>query len=144
MKTHTMTFDRESHISRIASKGKNAQWLSQALGSASLILLSVLPAFTLLVLFTWGSSVPSLLPYMQAITGLSGFVFLALAVDAEKMAAVLQLLSAAAMFALAFVAASVSPELLIVAAAVVAAWTVPGLYRYAGRVSGCLRLSGEG
>jgi hypothetical protein len=99
-------------------------------------LVSTLPPVALIILATWASNIPALLPYAQSLVGLTGLVFLALAVDSGKRMAALQTLSAAAMFALAYASMAWSPEFLVAGAMIVAAWAGAGLFSHSS--SRCL------
>lgn len=92
------------------------------------VLASVIPPIGLIVLATWASNTPALLPAVQAAMGLSGLVFLALAMDAGRQTAVLYITTSILLFALSWASMSVSTELVVVAAMLVAAWTGAGLF----------------
>lgn len=128
MNTHSMT----THIStRMATPVRSDSFLRAANSLpclALLILASTLPSAALVVVATWASNSPVLLPVAQAAAGLSGFVFLALALDAKPVAAMLNGLTALAVTGLALASLSVSEELVIVAAIVVAARVASGLF----------------
>ena len=92
------------------------------------LLVSALPPVALIVLATWASNVSVALPVAQAAAGLSGIVFLALALETRGHTAILQVLTAIGLFVLAWASLAVSPEFVVVAAMAVAAWTGAGLF----------------
>jgi len=96
---------------------------------ALLILASTLPSAALVVVATWASNSAVFLPVAQAATGLSGLVFLALALDESPLAAKLNVFTALAVTGLALASRSFSEELVIVAAIVVAARIAGGLFQ---------------
>ena len=96
--------------------------LSRVASLTLLVLASALPAVVLVLLVTWVANNPVVLPAVQAATGLSGLVFLALAIDSSRLAAVFQLMTATAMFAIAWVSMAVSAEVLVAAAVIVGTW----------------------
>ena len=106
-----------------------ALYRSNSLACLALTLLATaVPAVALVLLTTWATGVPAVLPVAQAAIGLSGFVYLALALDAGKISAALHSLTGIALFSLAWASAAVTPELLIVAAMLMAVWLGMGIF----------------
>ena len=93
---------------------------------------SLLPAAALLVTAVWAVGHAAWIPYLQAASWAFGFVFLGLALDSEKIGtAWLHVLSAAAVFGLTWLSKSLGPDLLIIVAAVFAAWIPAALFKRA-------------
>lgn len=137
MKTSTIALHSPTRSGYVVSALVPKQNLARILCLSLAILVSAIPSFTLVILTTWASNVPALTPYLQATAWLTGFVFLALALESGRKTAVLLVLSAAVLFVSAPLAAMVSPEFLVVAALVIAAWTAPGIFDHARRIAGC-------
>lgn len=95
---------------------------------AFLILVSALPPIALVVLTTWATNAYAVLPVFQAAAGMSGFIFLALAVDSGRVGAALYSLSGVTLFGLAYASVAVTPEFLVVAAMVLAVWLGGGMF----------------
>jgi len=97
---------------------------------AARALAALAAAAALVVLATWVVMQPHLVPYLQALLWSLGFVFAALAVEADTAeTALLQLATAIALPLLALVSSRVAPEVAIVAATLVAAWVVAAILR---------------
>jgi hypothetical protein len=97
---------------------------------AARALLAVAPALAILVGSAWLVNLPDAAIYLQATLGAGGFVFLALAVEAENpQAALLQLATGIALPVLAWLSSREAVEIAIVAAALVAAWVAAGIFR---------------
>lgn len=137
MKTSTIALHAPARSGKTESALVPKQDLARTLRLAFVILVSAIPTFTLVILTTWVSNVPALMPYFQATAWLTGIVFLALALESDRKAAVALILSAVAMFVSAPLAASVSPDFLVVDALVIAAWTGHGVFGYIRRIAGC-------
>jgi hypothetical protein len=91
---------------------------------------ALLPAFAIVVGATWLITVPELVLYLQVVTWVGGFVFLGLAIEAESAEiSVLSLATGIALPLLAWLSSHVALELVIVAAALVAAWVAAALMR---------------
>ena len=95
---------------------------------AVMLLVSAFPAAALVVLTTWATNVPAALPAVQAVIGLSGLVFLALALDADRRTALALSATAVTVFGLAYLGMAVSPEILIVGSMVIATWAGIALF----------------
>lgn len=79
--------------------------------------------FAVVIGTAWLIGQPTLVPYLQATVGTSGLLFIGLALDVEKTStAWLCLATGIALPILAFMSAQLAPELLVVAAFLVAAW----------------------
>ena len=94
---------------------------------AFIILVSAIPPIGLVILATWASNQALGLPVTQAVTALSGLVFLALALDAGRNAAIAFVATAIVLFALAWASMALSAEWVIVGSMMIAAWTGAGL-----------------
>lgn len=94
-------------------------------------LIALVPALVLVVGSAWLVTVPGLVPFLLAATWAAGFVFLGLAVESEHSdTALLLSLTGIALPVLAFLSSRVATELAIVAATLVAVWTVAALVRH--------------
>ena len=100
------------------------------LGVTAKALLALAPALALVVGAAWLANMPQLVVYLQVLAWAGGFVFLALAVEAESPhAAVVNLAVGIALPVLALLSSRVAVELVIVAAALVAAWVAAAILR---------------
>lgn len=99
-------------------------------GLAARALLAVVPALALVVGAAWLANLPDLVVYLQVLAWAGGFVFLALAVEADSpYAALLHLVTGVALPLLAWLSSRIAVELIIVAAALVAAWVAAAVLR---------------
>ena len=128
MKTQSIALHAGEHAARTRRLLTGIRRMDSLTCLAFMVLVSALPAAALVVLATWATNVPAALPAMQAAVGLSGLVFLALALDADKRTAVPLLASAAALFATEYLGMAVSSEILIAGSMVAAAWMAAGLF----------------
>ncbi|MGD8580603.1 MAG: hypothetical protein PVI46_14865, partial [Lysobacterales bacterium] len=88
------------------------------------------PALGMLIAASWMLSAPGLLPYLQAALWGAGFVFSALAVEAERPhVAALLLTTGLALPVLAWLSSRVAVEFIVVAAALIAAWLVAAVLK---------------
>ena len=92
------------------------------------VMISAIPAVALVVFAAWATGAPTLLPAVQAATGLSGLVFLALAIESRGPAAVVKILTAAALFASAYASLAIAIEFMIVGMMIASAWLGAGLF----------------
>lgn len=129
MKTHTIEWTPfHTQDSRIVLPSSRP--LQAALGLVARVALALAAGAAVLIGAAWLASQADLAVYLQALTWAGGFVFLALAVEAESpRVALLQLATGLALPALAWLSSRVAPELAIVAAALVAAWVVAATLR---------------
>ena len=103
---------------------KATRRLANTLGFGERIFRAVVPALALITAAAWLIAQPAMVLYLQVIVWLSGFVFLALAIDSlSGRRGALFVISGLAMFALAAFSASGANELLVVGAAVMAVWS---------------------
>ena len=94
-------------------------------------LIALVPALALVVSSAWLVTVTGLAPFLQAAIWAAGFAFLGLAVESERSdTALLMLMTGVALPVLAFLSSRVATELAIVAATLVAAWTMVALLRH--------------
>lgn len=100
-----------------------AQRLADTMTFGGRIFTALVPALAIIIAAAWLIAQPALVQYLQVSVWLSGFVFLALALDSlSGRKAALLLISGLAMFALAGFSSGDAHELLVVGAAVVAVW----------------------
>lgn len=98
------------------------RWLNRSILAAA-------PALALIVGAAWLVGQPHLVVYLQAALWASGFVFFGLALDSEKSTIGLSIATGFALPALALLSAKFAPELLIVAATIIAAWIATAILR---------------
>jgi hypothetical protein len=92
--------------------------------------LALVPALALLGAASWAAGDPGTQLYLQVVLWASGFVFFALAVEAERPGiAGVKLGIGITVQLLTWLSARLAPELALVAAAVVAAWATVALFR---------------
>lgn len=97
---------------------------------ATRLALALLPAVAVVVMAALALSDPDLGRYLQIALWTGGFLFYALALDAEKPGiASLLALSGLAIQALAWLSGSLAPELALAGAALVTAWIAFGIAR---------------
>jgi hypothetical protein len=128
MKTHSLTLPAAvppRSRGRFASLVRRADSLPYL---AFMILVSAIPPIGLVILATWASNQAVGLPLSQAATALSGLVFLALALDAGRNAAIALVATAIALFALAWASTVLSAEWVIMGSMVIAVWAGLGLF----------------
>ena len=102
---------------------KAARRLADTLTFGGKLFRVVVPALAIITAAAWLIAQPSLVLYLQVSVWLSGFVFLALAMDSlSGRKSALLLISGLAMFALAGFSTGDAYELLVVGVAVVAVW----------------------
>ncbi len=122
MKTQSITLHAPRNRSR-STVVHGIRFRTDSLACLALaVLLSATAPAALVILATWATGVPTLLPAIQAATGLSGFVFLALAIDSGGLLAALKAVTAAALFVLAYASMALASELVVAATMIAAAW----------------------
>ena len=100
-----------------------ARRLADTLTFGGKLFRTVVPALAIITAAAWLIAQPSLVLYLQVSVWLSGFVFLALAMDSlSGRKSALLLISGLAMFTLAGFSTGDAYELLVVGVAVVAVW----------------------
>ena len=129
MKTHTIEWTplhtRDSRIVLVSPRP-----LGAVLGLATRLSLALLAAAALVVSVAWWVAQPELVVYLQALTWAGGFVFLALAVEAESLqSSLLNLATGLVLPVLAFASSRIAPEIAVVAAVLVAAWVAAAILR---------------
>ena len=130
MKSHSITLQPPRRAGRAVFMPKALLRAESLPCLAFMIVVSALPAAAMIVLATWATNVPVLLPAMQAATGMSALVFLGLALDSKGPGAVLKVLTAIALFAFSYASMAVAAELLVVAVTILAAWLGGGLFAH--------------
>jgi hypothetical protein len=129
MKAHTMEWVPTAEP-RFAKNRAFAQRVTEALRLATKALLALVPAAAILVGAAWMVSLPELVLYLQAMTWAAGFVFVGLAIESESAeASILSLATGIVLPVLAALSARLAPELLLVAAALIAAWIATAILR---------------
>ena len=128
MKTHSITLHAGERAARTHRLLSGIRRMDSLPCLAFMALVSALPPVALVVLTTWATNIPAALPALQAMVGLSGLVFLALALDADRRTVMPLLVSTVAMFGLAYLGMTVSPEFLLVGSMVAATWLGAGLF----------------
>lgn len=129
MKTHSIEWSPVMTRNRHLTLNPLGQ-LWKLLALATKVLLALVPALALVVAVTWLATLPDQVVYLQALTLAAGFVFVGLALESESAeAAVLGLATGIALPVLAFLSSQLAVELIIVAAALVAAWIAAAILR---------------
>ena len=104
--------------------------LRGALRLATQAVLALTLALAILVGSAWLVNQPDAAVYLQAMLGSGGFIFLALAVDAESpLTALLQLATGIALPLLAWLSSREAVEIALVAAALVAVWVTAAVWQ---------------
>jgi hypothetical protein len=129
MKSHTIEWTPfHTRDSRIVLTSPRP--LQGILGLAARGLSATVAALALVVGAAWMVNQPEVVMYLQALTWAGGFVFLALAVEADSpRAALLHLATGITLPILAWLSSREAAELSIVAAALVAAWVFAAILR---------------
>jgi len=97
---------------------------------ASRAFLAIVPALAIIVGAAWLVTLPDYLLSLQALIWASGFVFLGLALESESVeTSILSLATGIVLPVFAWLSSTLAVELLIVAAALIAAWTAAGILR---------------
>jgi len=135
MKTQSMEWSptlpaTSTKPSTASAAGAAVRQLAGLTRYAARALVALAAAGALVILATWAVMQPQLAPYLQAVLWSLGFVFAALALEADApQTALLQLATAVALPLLAFISSRVAPEVAIVAATLLAAWVVAAILR---------------
>jgi hypothetical protein len=107
-----------------------ARGLPRLLKRAARFFVALVPALAIVVAATFVATLPAQVVYLQAAIWAAGFVFAALAIDAESPeAAILYLATGITLPVLALLSSRVALEFLIVSAALVAAWVAAAILR---------------
>ena len=129
MKTHSIEWSQLS-TGETRLTLEPVRRLPQLLNLASRAFLALVPALAIIVGAAWLVTLPDYLLSLQALIWASGFVFLGLALESESVeTSILSLATGIALPVLAWLSSTVALELLIVAAALIAAWTAAGILR---------------
>jgi hypothetical protein len=129
MKTHSIEW------SPVSASGKRVtldpiRQLPRLMQLVTRAFAALVPALAIVVGATWLITMPELVLYLQVVTWVGGFVFLALAIEAESAEiSILSLATGITLPVLAWLSSHVALELVIVAAALVAAWVAAALMR---------------
>lgn len=135
MKTHAIEWSpiqgRDSRI--VLNPGYShslPRKLHGVLSLAARALLALAAAAAVVVAAAWLVTLPQFAPYLQAAIWAGGFVFVALAVEADSpLTAILLLATGIAMPALAWLSSRMAVELALVAVALVAVWAAVAIFR---------------
>ena len=128
MKAQSIQLQSHGRAARAVSVPSALHRIDSLPCTAFMVLVSALPAAAIVLLATWASGAHTVLPVAQAATGLSGFVFLALALESSRTVAAWQALTGLVLFTLAWASMAVSAEWLIVGAMALAAWVATALF----------------
>lgn len=127
MKTHSIEWFPVNSRSRNVVLDPSRQ-LSGLLALASRAFLALVPALAIIVGAAWLVTQPNLVIYLQALTWAAGFIFLGLAIESESAERfILNAATGVALPLLALLSSSIALELIIVAAALVAAWVAAAI-----------------
>jgi hypothetical protein len=129
MKSHSIEWS-EIHTSKSHLGLDPVRQLSGLTCLASRAFLALVPALAIIIGATWLVSLPDMVLFLQASIWAGGFVFLALAIEADTAElSVLNLATGIALPVLALLSSRLAVELLIVAATLVAAWVAAVIMR---------------
>jgi hypothetical protein len=122
MNTHLIHWQQYNRRSNTRRRHSSLS-LFRLMDRAVKYLAGTLTVFAVVIAATWLIRNPALIPYLQAAVSTSGLLFIGLALEVEKTStAWFCLATGIALPLLAFLSAQLAPELLIVAAFLVAAW----------------------
>jgi hypothetical protein len=127
MKTHAINWNgpefeqRKEHLNQTGG-------LNSATRVVSRVFLALAPAVAMVTVAAWLVTMPGLVVYLQAGLWASGFVFFGLALDSEKTAIGLSVITGFALPLLAWLSSKTSVEFLIIAVALVAAWMAAAVW----------------
>lgn len=128
MKTQTIEWFHSNFPRRTATTAY-ARTLNRVLCLATKGFTALVPALAIVVGAAWAITVPGAEQFLQASLWASGFVFLALAVDAERPTIGVPIATGIALPVLALLSLHVAGEFAIVAAVIVAAWVAASILR---------------
>jgi hypothetical protein len=116
---------RDSHVVL-----ESTRKLPRLLKQAARVFMALVPALAIVIAATWLAGLPGQVVYLQAVTSAAGFVFVALAIEAESPeVAILNLAMGIALPILALLSSHVALEFVIVSAALVATWVAAAILR---------------
>jgi hypothetical protein len=125
----TLTTQIHGHIKPNSHSSRNFTGaIVASLHEVLLLSGTVIAALGLVLLFVWGAGFVAGNLLSASVWGL-GFIFLGLAVDSRKTTAVLYVLSATALFVLAWLQTYLSADFIILTAMLLAAWFAYAVYR---------------
>ena len=132
MNTNTIRTNIEWPTAKAASSSKT--WdtnlpLNRVTHFSTRLLLAAVPALGMIVAASWAIGSEGTAAVLQAAMWASGFVFLALAIETRKASFSALLLTGLALPVLALMSAHVATEFAIVAATLVAGWTVAAIFK---------------
>lgn len=129
MKTHSIEWS-ELCVGENRLTLDPARRLPRLMNLVSKAFLALVPALAIIVGAAWLITLPEHLLLLQALIGTSGFIFLGLAVEAETVeVSILSLATGILLPVLSWLSSPTAVELLIVAAALIAAWTAASILR---------------
>ena len=128
MRTNTIEWLHHDLGSRTSIAGF-AKILNRALCLASKGFTALVPALAIIIGSTWAISTPNVEPFLQASLWAAGFIFLALAIDSEKLTIGPLVSTGMALPVLALLSSRVAAEFAMVAAALVATWVAVSILR---------------
>lgn len=128
MKSHAIHW---SHIGNDESTRtvRSANRLNEVMRLSARAFTALVPALAIVVGSAWLAATPELVIYLQAALWAGGFIFLGLAIDSGKPAALASLATGIALPVLAYLSSQVAVELVIVAATLVAGWLAAAIFR---------------
>ena len=129
MKTHSIEWSPIQTRERVVALNP-ARQLQGILRLATKAFFALVPALAIVVGAAWLVTLTDAVLYLQALTWASGFIFLGLAVESESAElSILNLATGIALPVLALLSSRFAVELMIVAAALVAAWVAAAILR---------------
>ena len=124
--SHSATAGNTSQ--RTTAERKTLEPLKVSTRHGNRVLLAVAPALALIVAVTWVVSTFEVINVLQAAIAVTGFIFLALAIDTRFPTALALAASGVALPALALLSFHVVPEFAILAAVILAGWLAAIIY----------------
>lgn len=132
MNTHTLqwqAFKRAANSAPSVATWQASEPLVRATRLSTRLLLAVTPALAIVVAAAWAVATVADSGIVQAAIWASGFVFLALAMEARQPDVTTLLATGLALPVIAWLSASVAAEFAIIAAVAVAAWVTVAILR---------------
>jgi hypothetical protein len=127
MKTHAINWNGPEFEQR-KERLNPAGGLISATRVFSRVILALTPALAMVTVAAWLVTMPGLVVYLQAGVWASGLVFFGLALESEKTAIGLSVISGFALPLLAWLSSKVGVEFLIIAVALVAGWMASAVW----------------
>lgn len=129
MKTYSVHID-QNRAAGFFARLKLIPAMTASIREIMALMSAVLVAVSIITLAVWAAGM-EINTYLGAGTWAIAFIFLGLAVDNRERTATLQMMTGLALLILALLQSNVSPDFLIVSAALVAIWVAGALFKRA-------------